>query len=160
MKPVKSVVLLAAGALALSACDMNKKKAETSSSGLQNTTRDAGETISEKSSASTANPITGTGTTVTPDQSSTSDGSGAVSPQAAKEDYLYDENLEDDEMTDEIEEEESLPYSSQGTGASDDYEYVDETSSEPNNVKGGRDARMVPRNNGVDNTSSEPDIER
>ncbi len=159
MKPVKSVVLLAAGALALSACDMNKKTAETSSTDLQDTTRVTGETISEKSSASTANP-TGNDTTVTPDQSSTSDGSGAVSPRAAREDYLYNQNLEDDEITDEIEEEESPPYSSRGTGASDDYEYVDETSSEPNNVKGGRGARMVPRNNGVDNTSSEPDIER
>jgi hypothetical protein len=142
MKPVKSVVLLAAGALALSSCDMNKKKDQT--------------TVVEPSSATT------TTTTTTTDQGSlkTSEGSGAVSPEAASDENLSeDQNFQDDEITDEVEEQEANS-TSKGSGFSDDYEYLDETSSEPNDVKGGRDARMVPRNNEIDNTSSELDLER
>ena len=185
MKPGKSVVLLAAGVLALSACDMNKKNNRTTATENQDTTMGAGTTATDTtvsdpnanglgaSGAAPAPSDVGTGAALgagaassvdTHDHSDelnqkTSEGSGAVSDEAVSEDNLSDDQFADDEITDEVEEQEAFP-TSQGTGVGDDYEYVDESSSEPNDVRGGRDPRMVPRNNEVDNTSSEPDIER
>ncbi len=85
-------------------------------------------------------------------------GTGAVSDEAELDELNSDQNLEDDSYSDsQIEEDEALP---RGTGSSsrgENYEYVDETSSEPDDVRGGRDSRMVPREGEIDNTSSEPD---
>lgn len=172
MKPVKSVVLLAAGALALSACDMNKKNKQSTAvepssatTTTTTTTTDQGSGIADDA-ATTDAAAAGAGAATAVDAHDhsedlkTSEGSGAVSPEAVSDENLSDDqNFEDDEITDEVEEQEAFP-TSQGAGAGDDYEYVDESSSEPNDVRGGRDPRMVPRNNEVDNTSSEPDLER
>ncbi len=168
MKPVKSIVLLAAGALALSACDMKKKDNQTTSTGTQETTMGAGTTATDTTTTTNAATTTNDSTVVAPvggaattTNNTTEAGSGAVSDEAIREDNLANEPENYDSMNDEVEEQEYYPDSvRQGSGAGDNYEYVDETSSEPDNVRGGRDARMVPKNNDIDNTSSEPDIER
>ncbi len=89
---------------------------------------------------------------------STGEGSGS----SVNDDELNSDQLgEDDEFIEDTSavEEENLP-TNRGTGASTsdtESEYVDETSSEPDDVRGGRDSRMVPKYEGVDNSSSEPD---
>lgn len=88
---------------------------------------------------------------------STNEGSGAISDDELNSDQLGedDEFIEDTSAVDE----EALP-TNRGTGASTsdtESEFIDETSSEPDDVRGGRDSRMVPKYEGVDNTSSEPD---
>ncbi len=156
MKPVKSVVLLAAGALVLSACDMNKKNNKTTSVEPTTTTPAANQSsaIGEEAPAVEAGAAAAS--------VKTSEGSGAISPEAVTEENLNaPQGYTDEDISDEVEEQEAIPdTTSEGTGAGDDYEYVDETSSEPDDVRGGRDARMVPRNNEIDNTSSEPDLDR
>ncbi len=161
MKALKSIVLLTTGVLALSACDM-KKKEQVSGSTTQDTTyqeapyQDA--TMGAGTAATPAAAATNMNTSPAPKAvETTSQGSGAVSDDMASED-LSDQNYDEDYSESD---EAYLPSTSVGTGkSSDDYEYVDETSSEPNNVRGGRDPRMVPKNNEIDNTSSEPDADQ
>ncbi len=147
MKALKSIVWLTTGVLALSACDMRKKEVTKTTTAYPDTTLAP---VTEVAPAATA-----TAPVATPVPASsvkrTSTGSGAISDDAASEDPAnYEEEY--------IETDEEILPTSTGTGrSSDDYEYIDESSSEPNNVRGGRDPRMVPKNNKIDNTSSEPD---
>lgn len=150
MKALKSIVLMTAGVLALSACDMKKKDVTT-----RTTTTNEESAVGTTTTPDNSPNANGVGATVAPTSpaTTTTQGSGAVSDDAASED-LNDENYDEDYS----ESDEAVSPTSTGTGqSSDDYEYVDESSSEPNNVRGGRDARMVPKNNQIDNTSSEPD---
>lgn len=185
MKAFKSMVLLTVGVLAISACDKRSDN-QTTSTRTQDTTMGAGAANDPNAngmmnSAATTQSTTegtatdqgsgtgtavgaGTGAAATQDDfSSTSDGSGAISDDAElNSDY---ENFEDEDLSgSEVQEEEYAP-ATQGTGSGterfgDNYESVDESSSEPDDVRGGRDARMLPKHNEIDNTSSEPDLQQ
>lgn len=206
MKPIKSIVLLTAGVLAISACD-KKSDNQTTATGTQDTSvgagtagtdmnaagTDAATLNAEGTDASTTNATTTTETTTEQGSGigddaaaagagaaigtgaadmhdhdhdaeandfSTDEGSGAVSDEAVSEDLNSDELSGEEAYSDEdvMEEEEAYP-GSMGTGATDseNMELIDESSSEPDDVRGGREPRMVPRNNELDNTSSEPD---
>lgn len=174
MKAFKSMVLLTAGVLAFSACDKRKDN-QTTATGTQDTTMGAGtspvvndpnansmmNTKDEASGAGTGAAL-GTGAAAgaaathshshDDDATSTSEGSGAVSDEAVSDE------LESDGYQD-VDDEQFAPQSTDlGTGRSgDNYEMIDESSSEPDDVRGGRDARMVPKNTEIDNSSSEPD---
>lgn len=169
MKALKSIVLLTAGVLALSACDKrNDTRDTTMGAGAAGTELNAEplpaasdvntNTVQDTDQGSGAGAVGGAAVIDDSGDTSTSEGSGAVSDDAASEDL----NAADDEAFSEdteIQEEESYNEAvgtDAGTGATDS-EYIDESSSEPNDVRGGRDARLVPRNNQIDNTSSEPD---
>ena len=182
MKAFKSMVLLTAGVLAFSACD-KKSDNKTTATGTQDTTMGAGATpmTNDPNANSMMNTGVGAGAVDTHDHSadeaaaagtgaaagaatmkdkssSTSEGSGAISDEAASEELNSDEYQDDEFSGTEVEEEE---YGTGiGTGRGDNYESVDESSSEPNDVRGGRDARMVPKNTEIDNTSSEPDLDQ
>jgi hypothetical protein len=128
MKPIKSIVLLTAGALAFGGCS---KKVD--------------DNHAKATDATTTTTTTDQGSGVHPGDYSTNEGSGAVSDSAATDELSHeDDHYQDTTRT--------------GSGSSSqNVEKVDETSSEPDHVRGGRDPRIVPKNNDLDNTSSEPD---
>lgn len=150
MKPIKSIVLLAAGVLAASSCTKKHEANQTSNIRTQETTTTpavpAGQNMDNAAAAGTGAAIGAGAATTPPTQAhpqhhpmknaTTSQGSGAVSDQPVIE---------------EIQEEVFI------TPAENDMEYVDETSSEPNNVKGGRGPRLLHKQNWLHKTSSEPD---
>jgi hypothetical protein len=151
MKPLKSIVLLTAGALAFGSC--SKKQETKTVTPVNDTTMGAG-------AAPVAEPAVEPAPEPAADHSAAGAaavGAGAAAskketPAPEKEEYIEDEGYQDDQL---LEEDSSTDI---GTGKStDDYEYVDESASEPDDVRGGRDARMVPKQNRIDNTASEPD---
>ena len=149
MKAFKSMVLLTAGVLAFSACD-KKRENETTATGMQDTTMGTGTGMSNDNTVAPAPLESSPGAAV---------GTGAAAGSELRDDTTTEGTgaVSDEAVSEEIQAEEYIP-SSEGTGRGDDYEFIDESSSEPNNVRGGRDARMVPKNNQIDNTSSEPDL--
>ncbi len=146
MKPLKSIVVLAAGALALTACDM-KKDTQTAAEKQNEETFVGGDTHSDIDRTGVG---AGAGSDLSED-TTTTEGSGAISDEGIMDDQYDDDRYTEDTVNEPvIEEQEALP-------STDAYESVDETSSEPDDVRGGRDARLTPKNRSIDNTSSESD---
>ncbi|MFL5783517.1 MAG: hypothetical protein ACJ76H_02835 [Bacteriovoracaceae bacterium] len=152
MKPTKSIVLLMVSALAFGAC--SKKHEEVVSTAQRDITVGTGAApattpapVSEQNNYNAAAVGAGAGAA----------GAAAVHRQPAhhnqapqQEEYNADDDYRDDDLFND-------DSTSIGTGkTSDDYEYVDETASEPNDVRGGRDPRMVPKNKSIHRTSSDP----
>ncbi len=150
MKPMKSIVLLTVGALTFGACSKKADDTQTTATGNQDTTMGAGTApVTEPMPATDQGSGLGAASDSHSHDSdfSTDQGSGSISDD--------DEFIEDTSAVDE----EDLP-TNRGTGASTsdtESEYIDETSSEADDVRGGRGSRMVPKYEGVDNSSSEPD---
>lgn len=151
MKPIKSLALLGALVMAFGACS---KKAETVQT--RSPIEKPASTTNAYPAVAPAEPATAVAPVVVPVPARrTTQGSGAASRIQAQ-DEAADDHLRDDEYFDEAE----ATFTDQGTGATideDEMEYVDETASEPNNVRGGRDARLLHKQNKIDNTASEPD---
>lgn len=182
MKAFKSMVLLTAGVLALSACD-KKSDNQTTATGtgaVQDTTtipaapatNDPNANSMTNTGAGAVQSDAGTGAavgagaasssassrTIRESDTTTSDGSGSISDEEVNDEMTTEDEYVDD-GTDGTEFDD-VQGTGVGTGRSgDNYEYVDESSSEPDDVRGGRDARMVPKNSEIDNSSSEPDLE-
>jgi hypothetical protein len=142
MKPTKSIVLLMASALAFGACSQKKEPEVTTSQ--QETTVGTGAAVAPAAMPEqnhVAPAAVGAG------EPAVHNSHHKQAPQ--QEEYNADDDYRDDDLF--------IDSTDIGTGkSSDDYEYVDETSSEPNDVRGGRDPRMVPKNNSVHPTSSDP----